>query len=65
MLKWVVTLVLAVFLLGIVTPHLARFIRFGHLPGDLKIRFRGREYSFPWASALFFSLLFWLVSRII
>lgn len=65
MLKWILTLVVVVFLLGIVTPHLARFIRFGHLPGDLKVRIRGREYAFPWVSALFFSLLFWLVSRII
>ena len=65
MLKWVLTMVVAVFLLGIVAPHLARFIRFGHLPGDLNIQIRGRKYSFPWASTLFVSLLFWLVSRIV
>ncbi|MCE1181168.1 MAG: DUF2905 domain-containing protein [Rhodocyclales bacterium] len=65
MLKWILTLVLAIFLLGIVTPHLARFIRFGQLPGDLAVRWRGRVYQFPIASTLIFSLLLWLLSRII
>lgn len=65
MLKWILTLVLAIFLLGIVTPHLARFIRFGKLPGDLAFRWRGREYLFPFATTIILSLLLWLLSRII
>lgn len=65
MLKWILTLVLAIFLLGIITPHLARFIRFGKLPGDVAFRFRGRNYFFPLATTLIFSLLLWLISRII
>lgn len=65
MLKWILTLVIAIFLLGIISPHLARFIRFGSLPGDMAFRFRGRTYSFPFASILIFSLLLWLVSRVI
>ena len=65
MLKWILTLVIAIFLLGILSPHLARFIRFGKLPGDTAFRFRGRTYAFPFASTLIFSLLLWLVSRII
>lgn len=65
MLKWILTLVVAIFLLGIITPHLARFIRFGRLPGDFSFRLRGRTYAFPFASILIFSLLLWLVSRII
>lgn len=65
MLKWILTLVIAIFLLGIISPHLARFIRFGKLPGDTAFRFRGRTYAFPFASTLIFSLLLWLVSRII
>jgi len=32
MLKWILTLVIAIFLLGIIAPHAARFIRFGQLP---------------------------------
>lgn len=65
MLKWILTLVLAIFLLGIISPHLARFIRFGQLPGDLTWRFRGRTYTFPVASVLVCSLLFWLIARIV
>jgi hypothetical protein len=33
MLKWILTLVIAIFLLGIIGPHLARFIRFGQITG--------------------------------
>lgn len=65
MFKWILTLVLAIFLLGIITPHLARFIRFGQLPGDMAFRWRGRRYFFPVATTLIFSLLLWLLSRII
>jgi hypothetical protein len=65
MLKWILTLVIAIFLLGIISPHLARFIRFGQLPGDATWRFRGRSYVFPFASILLFSLLLWLLSRVL
>lgn len=65
MLKWMLTLVVAIFLLGIVGPHLARFIRFGQLPGDFAFRFRGRRYVFPFATTIVLSLLLWLVSRIV
>lgn len=65
MLKWILTLVLAIFLLGLVSPHIARFIRFGRLPGDLAFRLRGRTYYFPFASIVIFSLLLWLLGRLI
>jgi hypothetical protein len=65
MLKWILTLVIALFLLGIVSPHLARFIRFGKLPGDTTFRLRGRVYRFPFATTIIFSLLLWLLARVI
>jgi len=65
MLKWILTLVVAIFLLGIIGPHLARFIRFGKLPGDFAFHFRGRRYTFPVASTIIFSFLLWLLSRVI
>ena len=65
MLKWILTLVVAIFLLGIIGPHLARFIRFGKLPGDFAFRFRGRNYTFPVTTTIVFSLLLWLLSRLI
>ncbi len=65
MLKWILTLVVAIFLLGIISPHLARFIRFGQWPGDVSFRFRGRLYAFPFATIILCSLLLWLLSRLI
>lgn len=65
MLKWILTLVVAIFVLGLVAPHLARFIRFGQLPGDVAFRFRGRQYVFPFATTIVLSLLVWIVSRLV
>lgn len=65
MLKWILTLVIAIFLLGICLPHLARLVRFGRLPGDLAFRFRGRTYVFPFTTTLLLSLLMFLVSRLL
>ncbi len=65
MLKWILTLVVAIFLLGLITPHLARFIRFGQLPGDFAFRFRGRLYQFPFVSIILLSLLLWAIARLI
>jgi hypothetical protein len=65
MFKWILTLIVAIFLLGLLTPHLARFIRFGQLPGDLAFRWRGRAYTFPFVSTLIFSALLWLIGRLL
>ena len=65
MFKWILTQVIAIFLLGIISPHMARFIRFGKLPGDMVFRLRGRTYTFPFATMIIFSLLLWLLSRLI
>lgn len=63
MLKWILTLVLAIFLLGLVGPHLARWIRFGRLPGDVTLRLRGRVYRFPFVSTLLLTAFLALLSR--
>ncbi|MBS1190659.1 MAG: hypothetical protein H6R10_2451 [Rhodocyclaceae bacterium] len=65
MLKWILTLVIAIFLFGICAPHLARAVRLGRLPGDVAWRFRGRTYIFPFASTLLLSLLFLVLSRVL
>jgi hypothetical protein len=64
MLKWILTLVVAIFVLGIIAPHLARFIRLGQLPGDIAFRFRGRTYYLPFATTLLLSGLLILISRL-
>jgi hypothetical protein len=65
MLKWILTLVIAIFLLGILAPHVARLIRFGKLPGDIAFRFRGRTYYLPFTTTLLFSIVLLVVSRFI
>lgn len=54
MLKWLIVLVATVFVIGLVQ---ARLRQLGRLPGDLRFRRRGREYSFPFASVIVFSLV--------
>lgn len=65
MLKWLLAVFLVVFVLGLLQPRLARALRLGHLPGDLRFRFRGREYGFPFASTLLLSFAAALIARLI
>ncbi len=64
MLKWLLTLVLALLVLGAMTPWLRR-LGFGRMPGDITIEREGRQYSFPIGSTIMLSLLasliFWML----
>ncbi len=60
MLKWLITVIVSLALLGMLTPLLARF-GLGRLPGDLRIRRDGREYYFPVSSTILLSLLLTLL----
>jgi len=64
MLKWLVTLFLALVILSAATPLLRRF-RIGRLPGDLQIPVRGRVYYVPFATTVVLSLLVWLIGRLL
>ena len=57
MLKWILTLAVAVFIWGVCAPHLARVWRLGRLPGDIRLRLFGRELFLLLASALVLALL--------
>lgn len=61
--KWAITLLLVVLLLGLLQPGLASRLRLGRLPGDLQFRLRGRDYLFPFTSTLLLSLLATLLFR--
>ncbi len=56
MLKWLLTLAIAVLLLGLLTPWLRR-LGMGRLPGDVTVQRNGREYLFPLGSTVMLSLL--------
>jgi len=65
MLKWLIVLVAAVFIVGLLQPRLARLLRLGRLPGDLRLRVRGKDYVFPFASAVLLSLVAGLIGRLL
>lgn len=65
MLKWLIVMLVTVFVIGLLQPRLARFLRFGRLPGDLNLRLRGKAYVFPFASALLLSLVAGLIARLL
>lgn len=62
MLKWLIVLVATVFVIGLLQP---RLLKPGRLPGDLRFRLRGREYCFPFASVIVFSLVAALIGWLV
>lgn len=64
MLRWLLAVFFAVFVIGIFMPHLARRLHLGQLPGDFSFRLRGREYRFPFATTIVLSLLLTLLTRL-
>jgi hypothetical protein len=65
MLKWLIAVFCAVFVIGLLKPRLARWLRIGRLPGDVRFRLRGREYSFPFATTILFSFVLAVISRLV
>ena len=61
MLKWLVTVLVVLVVFAVV----AQRFRAWRLPGDFSVPVRGRIYYIPLASTLAFSLLVWLISRVI
>lgn len=65
MLKWLIALFSAVFVFGLMQPRLAAWLGLGRLPGDMRLRWRRREYVFPFASSLLLSLLLTAILRLL
>jgi hypothetical protein len=61
MLKWLITVVLVLVVFSVVAQRFRNF----RVPGDFSVPVRGRIYYIPIASTLAFSLLVWLVSKVI
>lgn len=64
MLKWVLTLIVALLVLTALAPWLARY-GVGRLPGDVVVRYRGRLYYLPFTSTILLSLALTLLARIL
>jgi hypothetical protein len=63
-LKWLLTLVMALAVLTALAPWLARY-GLGRLPGDINVRVRGRTYYLPVTTTIVLSLALTLLSRLI
>jgi hypothetical protein len=64
-LKWLLTLAIALVVLSAVSPWLARRFGLGRLPGDLVVRIRGREVYVPFTTTVLLSLALTALSRLI
>jgi hypothetical protein len=63
MIKWLVTLGVALFVLSLLVPRLSRY-GLGRLPGDFRIPLRGRMYYVPFATTVLLSLLLWGMGKL-
>jgi len=64
MLKWLVTLLIALAILSVAAPWLRRY-GLGRLPGDFRIPVRGRVYYVPFATTVLLSLIAWGLGKLI
>ena len=64
MLKWLLTLILALVVLTLCTPWVRKY-GLGRLPGDITLRYKGRNYYLPFTSTILLSLALTLLARLI
>ncbi|MGO4332704.1 DUF2905 domain-containing protein [Cupriavidus sp. 2TAF22] len=64
MLRWTLTIFLAVILLSAALPWLQK-LGLGRLPGDVRFRLFGRDFMLPFASTILLSLVALLVGKLI
>jgi len=63
-LKWLVTLAVALVVLTAVSPWLAR-LGLGRLPGDVRLRLKGRDYFLPFTTTILLSLALTAIARLL
>ncbi|MFZ6730939.1 DUF2905 domain-containing protein [Undibacterium sp. Ji42W] len=63
MLRWVLTIFIAVLVFSSLLPWLEK-LGIGRLPGDLRFKLFGRNFSFPFASTILISLFVLLIAKI-
>lgn len=62
MIRWFIVVFLALMLINWLTPALQK-LGFGRLPGDLRFRLFGRDWSIPLTSTILLSLLASAIAR--
>ena len=64
MIRWIIDIFLALTLISWLTPLLGK-LGLGKLPGDLRFRLFGRDWSIPLASTILLSLLASTLSQLL
>jgi hypothetical protein len=64
MVKWLVTLFVALLVLSLLAPRLSRY-GLGRLPGDFRIPLRGRVLYVPFATTVALSLVVWGIGKLL
>ena len=64
MLKWLLTLILALIVLTLCMPWLRKY-GLGRLPGDITLRHKGKSYYLPLTTTILLSLALTLLTRLI
>ena len=62
--KWLVVVAVIVVVSGLMSPGVARRLRLGRLPGDVRFTVRGRAFHFPFTTTILFTLVAWAALRI-
>jgi hypothetical protein len=64
MLKWLLTVAIALAILTVISPWLAKR-GLGRLPGDVIVSYKGRRYYLPFTTTILLSLALTLLTRLI
>ncbi len=64
MMKWLFVMIVAAALLGVFAPALSK-LGLWRLPGDLRLKFRGRDVYLPIISTVLISLVLTLILRLL
>ena len=64
MLKWLLTLIVALSVVTLCVPWLRKH-GLGRLPGDITLRRRGRDYYLPFTTTVLLSLALTLLTRLL
>ena len=64
MIRWVVVIFLAVIVFSSLLPWLEK-LGIGRLPGDLRFRLFGRNFSLPFASTILLSTVVFILAKIL
>ena len=64
MLKWILTLIVAIAVLSLFPLRFGKY-SLGRLPGDINLRYKGRDYYLPFTTTILASMALTLISRLI